>query len=118
MGVGSLDVHPTFPQKYLQTSLCIPSHNHLVTLTHVDYLTFLINTIPVLCGHQEVPDVFASFEMYLDPHLTANLVKAFPKLFGVWGHHVDVPVVVAGWVVVVLVLDNAVSIVAIGLKSV
>ena len=40
--------------------------------------------------------------------------------FGVWNHHVNVPAIVAGWVVVVVVLGlvNDGSIIAIGLKSV
>ena len=35
----------------------------LVTLVSVDYLTFLCDIVPILGGHQEVLDGFASFEM-------------------------------------------------------
>ena len=67
---------------------------HLVTLVPVDYPTFLSDIIPVFGGNKEVPGGVISIEMNLDPCLTTDILKAFTKPFGVWDHHVKVPVVV------------------------
>ena len=61
--------------------------------------------------------VLSSFEMYLDPDVTTNIFKVFAKPSHVWDYHVKVLV---SWMVVMIVLslDNALSIVAVGLETV
>ena len=68
---------------------------HLVTLRPLDYPTSLSDIIAVLGGHQEVLDSVASFEMDLDFHPSGITLKTFAMPFGVWDHHVNVPVVTA-----------------------
>ena len=79
-------------------------------------------TLSLSLGHKQVPDGVASFEMDLDSYLPRNILKTYTNFFGLWDHHVNVPLVIvaviADWVIVVVVwgLVNAVSIVGIGLK--
>ena len=58
---------------------------YLVLFIPVDYATFLSDIIPVLGSLQKVLDGVASFEMDLDPHPTAKILKAFTKPFHKYG---------------------------------
>ena len=60
----------------------------LITVYHVTLIpryhsTFLINCVFILGDHQGFFDDIASFEMYLFPMFTANVLKVFTETFSV-----------------------------------
>ena len=56
------------------------------------YISFYLpcDVVLIFVGHQEVLDGFASFEVYLYPMFTSNVLQVLTRPFPVRYHHVDV----------------------------
>ena len=73
-GEGTIRCFLILSPKILADSLSIPHHT---PVCYICTCRFLCDVVPIIRGHQEVPDGVTSFEIDLDPHFATNIFEAF-----------------------------------------